>query len=70
LFRIELSFNYKFGGNNSKLEKKFQTLKTTNFERIGKFSLVTAKNLEKFDKRLEKFTKLLKTQISAFLCLY
>jgi len=36
LFRIELSFNYKFGGNNSKLEKKFQTLKTTNFERIGK----------------------------------
>jgi len=70
LFGIELSFNYKFGGNNSKLERKFQTLKTTNFERIGKFCLVTAKNLEKFDKRLEKFTKLLKTQISAFLCLY
>jgi hypothetical protein len=35
-------------------------------ERIGKLCFVTA-NLENFDKRLEKFSKLLKTRISAFL---
>jgi hypothetical protein len=49
-----------------KLEKFSKLSKTTNFERIGKFCFVTA-NLEKFDKRLKNFSKLLKAQISAFL---